>query len=114
MIGHVVPGRWPNVRESPGGRILPRPNPGPGTPLVVLSLHGDHVRCITPDHLGYIWAEYVHVDAEPVDVAEIERLEARIAELEGAIADAAKVTKGLTNTINAVRYVIHTWEGWDG
>ena len=82
MLGHVSPGRWPNVREQPDGRLLE--TIGPGSPLVVLSHQGDYLRCITLAHIGYIWAEYV--DIEPVDAAELVALEASIAKLEGMVA----------------------------
>ena len=80
MLGHVVPERHPNVRETPGGRILENGTLSPGDPVVVFSVAGDYLRCLTPKYLGHVWSAFVKLD----EVGTTE-LEAQVTELEAAI-----------------------------
>ena len=66
-LAHVIPGRWPYIREHPrtDGRVLVDNSVlPPGTVLVILGTDGVYTRVLSPHHLGYVWSAFIE-EVEP-------------------------------------------------
>lgn len=81
MLAYVVSGHYPNVREKPGGCIIPGGTLSPGDPLIVFAEAEGYYRCQTPRNIGWVWSKFVRLDSG----GELHELEVRVVELEAGV-----------------------------
>jgi len=119
MLDTVKPDHWPNVRIDPVDNATIITTLGPGDVLEAplgpdgrIYYDGGYVFVNTPGYqpaVGWTWLEFWTLEAQ-ANTEPVEELRAAKNRLEAALADSALLVKGMTASLDAVRYAIGTWE----